>query len=91
MGKRIGNYLQELRTEQGWSIRQLGSEVGISAAHLSLVEKGRREVSITALLPIVKALNGNFVDALRLLALDAGIPTDVINEPPSGKVRIEET
>ncbi len=91
MGKRIGNYLQELRAEQGWSIRQLGAEVGISASHLSLVEKGRREVSITALLPIVKALNGNFVDALRLLAMDAGIPTEVINEPPSDRTATEES
>lgn len=80
MGKRVGKYLHELREEQGRSIRQLGAEIGISPSHLSSIESGRRGVSITALYPIVKALDGDFSDALRLLALDAGIPTEVVND-----------
>lgn len=78
MGKRVGKYLQQLRQNQGVSIRQLGEQVCLSPAHLSMVEKGRREVSIMVLFPIVKALNGNFECALRLLVLDAGIPEDAV-------------
>lgn len=78
MGKRVGKYLQELREAQGVSIRQLGAEVGLSPSHLSMVENGQREVSITVLFPIVKALDGDFVNALQLLAVDAGIPPDAV-------------
>jgi transcriptional regulator with XRE-family HTH domain len=78
MGKRVGKYLQDLREAQGSTIRQLGSQIGISPSHLSSVETGRREVSITALFPIVKALNGDFGSALTLLAMDAGIPAEAI-------------
>jgi len=80
MGKQVGKYLQDLRGQQGWTIRQLGTETGISPSHLSLIEQGQREVSITVLFPIIKALNGNFLKALHLLALDAGIPTEVVND-----------
>ena len=78
MGRRVGKYLQQLREAQGHSIRQLGSQVGISPSHLSSVEKGRREVSITLLFPIVEALHGDFPNALKLLVLDAGIPAEAM-------------
>ncbi len=80
MGKLVGKYLQELREAQGVGIRELGAQIGLSPAHLSMVEKGQREVSITVLFPIVQALNGEFVTALRLLVLDAGIPEEAITQ-----------
>ncbi|MCB0190749.1 MAG: helix-turn-helix transcriptional regulator [Anaerolineae bacterium] len=78
MGKRVGKYLQQLREAQGQSMRQLGTQVGISPSHLCLVETGQREVSITLLFPIIKALDGDFVNALKLLVLDAGVPAEAI-------------
>ena len=78
MGKQVGQYLQELRTEQSLSIRGLGEQVNLSPAHLSLVENGRREVSITVLFQVIKALHGDFATALRLQVLDAGIPAEAI-------------
>lgn len=78
MGKLVGEYLQKIRTAQGCSLRQLATRADVSPSHVSLVEKGQREISIEALFPIITALNGNFVEALRLLALDAGIPPEAI-------------
>ena len=78
MGKLVGQYLQKIRTAQGYSIRHLAAQADISPSHLSLVETGQREISIEALFPIISALNGNFVEALRLLVLDAGIPPEAI-------------
>lgn len=78
MGKQVGNYIQKLREAKGLGLRQLGDQISLSPSHLSMVEKGKREVSITVLYPIIEALDGNFVNALRFLALDAGVPHDVI-------------
>ena len=78
MGKRVGQYLQKMRAAQGRSIRQLGTQVGVSPAHLSLAENGQREVSITVLFQVIKALHGDFATALRLQVLDAGIPAEAI-------------
>ncbi len=78
MGKQVGTYLETLRQQRGVSIRQLGGRVGLSPAHLSMVERGQREVSIHTLYPLVQALDGDFMRALSLLALDAGVPEDAL-------------
>ncbi len=78
MGKQLGLYVQGLRQQRGESIRQLGNEIGLSAAHLSLIERGQREVSIQVLYPLVQALDGDFRRALSLLAMDAGIPEEAL-------------
>ncbi len=78
MGKEVGQYIQELRTNQGIGLRRLSDQIGLSAAHLSMVEHGRRETSVVVLYNIVRALNGDFVDALQRLALDAGVPAEVL-------------
>lgn len=80
MGKRVGTYIQELRQQHGLSIRQLGSLVGLSHTHLSLLERGQRETSINTLYPLMQALNGDFINALRLLALDAGVPEEDVSQ-----------
>jgi len=79
MGKRVGAYIRELRAHQSISIRGLGGQTGLSPSYLSLVERGRRETSISTLCPIVQALEGDFRHALRLLALDAGVPEEVLD------------
>lgn len=88
MGKRVGQYLQQLREAQGLSLRELGTRAGLSAAHLSLVEHGRREASVPVLYSIVAPLNGNFITALRLLALDVGIPPDAVEVQADCKLEI---
>jgi transcriptional regulator with XRE-family HTH domain len=79
MGKLVGNYIQQLRQRQGTSIRKLSSQVDLSPAHLSLLERGQREASIHTLYPLIKALGGNFRLALNLLAQDAGVPEEELS------------
>lgn len=79
MGVRLGSYLQTLRQQQRTSIRQLGCQVGLSPSYLSLLERGQRETSLNNLYPLILALKGNFNHALRLLALDAGVPEEVVS------------
>lgn len=81
MGKRVGAYIQELRQQHGLSIRKLGDEAGLSPSYVSLIERGEREVSIQNLYPIVQALGGDFGSAMRLLAIDAGIPEEAVSPP----------
>jgi transcriptional regulator with XRE-family HTH domain len=83
MGKRLGTYVQELRQQKGASIRRLGDQLGLSPSHLSLIERGQREVSISTLYPIVQALDGDFARALCLLALDAGVPEEELPQDSS--------
>ncbi len=78
MGKRVGTYIRELRKERGLSLRSLGAQIGISPSHLSLVERGEREVSVSVLYPIVQMLNGDMLHALILLAQDAGVPASAL-------------
>lgn len=78
MGKQVGKYIQQLRESRGVGLRQLGDQIGLSASHLSMVEHGQREVSIVILYGITAALDGDFISALRLLAVDAGVPEEAI-------------
>ena len=79
MGKLVSAYIRELRAHQSISIRELGGRTEFSPSYLSLVERERRTTSIAALYRIVRALGGDFRHALRLLALDAGVPEEVID------------
>lgn len=83
MGKRVGSYIQELRHQQGVSIRQLGDQIGLSPAHLSLLERGQREISINALYPLIRALQGDFANAVHLFTLDAGVPEEAWAQQPT--------
>ena len=78
MGKHVGQYLHQLRETEGLGLRQLASQIGLSASHLSMVEHGQRETSVVVLYDIVKRLDGDFITALRRMALDIGIPPKAI-------------
>lgn len=80
MGQRIGTYIHKLRQQNRASIREVSDQVGLSPSHLSLIERGQREVSINTLYPIMQALRGDFNCALRLLVLDAGIPEEILSQ-----------
>ena len=91
MGKLVGQYMQQLRRQQGISIRKLSSQVELSPAHLSLLERGKREATIHTLYSLITVLGGDFRVALDLLARDAGVPEEALgrklcdqeNRPPS--------
>lgn len=78
MGQQLGTYIQQLRTTRRLGVNETARRAGCTSAHLSLIEHGQREASLALLYPLVKALDGNFMDAVVCLVLDAGIPEDAV-------------
>ncbi len=57
MPTRLGMKLKRLRTEQGWSLRDLGEKVGVSYAYISMLESGAKSnPSLTLTKKLAKAL-----------------------------------
>lgn len=52
---RLALRLLELRCERGWTLTALSTRTGISAPHLSRLEKGERQPSVGALLQLARA------------------------------------
>jgi len=55
--ERIGNRIKELRNEQNMDAKTLSQRIGIDAANLSRIEKGRFSVGLDILSKIASALN----------------------------------
>ncbi|TFH34171.1 MAG: helix-turn-helix domain-containing protein [Anaerolineales bacterium] len=53
----VGVRLRQLRTERGYSIRELARQSGLSANALSLIERGRTSPSVSTLYKISQALD----------------------------------
>jgi transcriptional regulator with XRE-family HTH domain len=51
---RVSERLRELRSERGLTLSELAEQTGISAPHLSRLEKGERQPSIGALLQLAR-------------------------------------
>ncbi|SDQ09154.1 helix-turn-helix domain-containing protein [Quadrisphaera sp. DSM 44207] len=62
----IGECLRRVRREQGRSLRDVAEQAGVSIAHLSEVERGRKEASSEVLAAICRALGVDLLDLLRL-------------------------
>ena len=75
---RLGAYIRELRETKGMSTYEAGKLAGCSPTLFSLVERGKRSISLQMLWNIVSALGGDFNYALQLLALDAGVPPEAL-------------
>src|SRR5690606_10257475 len=72
----IGQRLREMRLERGVRQADLARTIGISAAYLNLIEKGRRAVQLPLLLRALEALE---VDAEAFMAaVGSGHPADVL-------------
>lgn len=53
----VGENLQRLRTERGFSMRALAKSSGLSANALSMIERGRTSPSVSTLYKLADALN----------------------------------
>lgn len=53
MNAQIGQLLEDLREERGWSLRELGLVVGMNKTYLGDIELGKRNPSINSLEKIV--------------------------------------
>src|SRR6185312_14524842 len=62
----------------GRTLTEVAAEAGLSPAHLSEVERGRKEASIERLLAVAHALGASpaeiYADLARLLGADSGQP-----------------
>src|SRR5262245_30580144 len=72
----IGARVNEERTRQGLSLRQLAAKSGLSASMLCMIEKGTTNPSVDSLFAIAEAL---------------GLPLSHFFQEPSGSRQAEES
>ena len=76
---KLGTYIRELRQGKELSTYEAGKAAGCSPTVFSLVERGKRGVSIPMLWRLISALDGDFHHALTLMVLDAGVPPEAVH------------
>jgi transcriptional regulator with XRE-family HTH domain len=54
---RFGKVLRELRTKQGLSQEQLALDSGLDRTYISMLERGKRQPSLTTIFAIAENLN----------------------------------
>lgn len=62
MFARMKNRIREHRKARGWTVEQLADVVGTSKGHISGIETGKRDASVSMLQAIAKALDISEVD-----------------------------
>jgi len=78
---RLGARVRALRTERGWSMRQLAARCAISERFLRDLEAGRGNVSVVRLARLAEAL-GRSAATLVAEAEQASEPEPVSEAPP---------
>jgi len=73
--KGLGSILRARRESARRTLTEIAAEAGLSPAHLSEVERGRKEISVERLVAVTHALGLHpaqvFADLARLLGADA--------------------
>ncbi|HEY1456754.1 MAG TPA: helix-turn-helix transcriptional regulator [Candidatus Dormibacteraeota bacterium] len=86
----LGAILRQRREAMRRTLTEVAGEAGLSPAHLSEVERGRKEVSTEKLLAVAHALGVRpadiYADLARLLGADADRPA--WPEDPPAKLRL---
>jgi transcriptional regulator with XRE-family HTH domain len=65
----VGRAIKLCRSQKGWTLAELGKRTGIAASHLSMIEHGDRDPSMTAMQAIANAF-GMPLNVLIFLAAD---------------------
>ncbi len=68
----LGGVLRRHREASGRTLTEVAAEAGVSPAHLSEVERGRKEISTEPLLAVAHALRVSAADVYLQLARDLG-------------------
>ena len=68
--KDFGNKLKELRRQKGLTQEELFFESGVSRSHIGMVENGKRDISLSAIFKISRALDVNFLKLFEFDDLD---------------------
>ena len=86
----LGSVLRSRRVAAGRTLSEIAAEAGLSPAHLSEVERGRKEVSTERLLAVAHALDvspaGMYAELARMLGAEAGVAA--WPEDPPAKLRL---
>jgi transcriptional regulator with XRE-family HTH domain len=86
----LGSVLRTRRAAARRTLSEIAAEAGLSPAHLSEVERGRKEVSVERLIAVAHALGARpgeiYADLARLLGSEADQP--VWPEDPPVKLRL---
>lgn len=81
--KKFGQYLKKLRTEQGYTIRQVEMKTGISNAYLSQIENGKRNIPTAQILQKLAPVYGVETTELLTVAgyIDKVEESNINNQP----------
>lgn len=66
--RRFGANVRAARLAQGWTQEDLAAKTGLSSVQISRVERGVREVRLTTVLRLLKALEASPAELLDGLA-----------------------
>jgi transcriptional regulator with XRE-family HTH domain len=61
---RFGQNVRAARLARGWTQEELSRQTGLASVQISRIERGKREVRISTLLRLVKALDVSADDLL---------------------------
>lgn len=76
--KDFGKNLRKIRLEKGLTQEQIYFKSGVSRSHLAMIETGRRDVTLSALFKISRALEVELKDLFDFDSIDK-YPFDVDN------------
>ena len=62
---RLGQKIRKLRKEKGWSQEAFADKCGIQRAHMSLIERGKQNLTLATLETICRNLGVSMSDALK--------------------------
>jgi len=62
---RLGQKLRRLRKAKGWSQEAFADECGIGRAHMSLIERGKQNLTLATLESLCKVLGVSMSGILR--------------------------
>ena len=54
---RLGANVRHAREERGWSQEELAYRAGLASVQISRIERGKREIRVTTLIKLVRALD----------------------------------
>ena len=64
--KQLGQRIQQLRKEKGLTQENLSLESDISRSHIAMIEAGKRDITVSSMFKISRALGVTLSDFFRL-------------------------
>lgn len=68
--KQLGQRIQQLRKEKGLTQENLSLESDISRSHIAMIEAGKRDITVSAMFKISRALGVTLTDIFSFDDLD---------------------